>query len=325
MRPIKLAFRYDGTSVSAGKVRLLINACIVEDVEFEVPVEYGYLLLRPDTSEAAWRFLKELNEAQLLKFAKTALLREAVDHGFARAWRRLEEFKAEAPNGKPRFYSSPRYMLSGQCEPEWKADEDYVTITDGSSAFKFTLSRGFKVDLPLNVYCNPEGSRRYSLTPQTFKLAAEHISEFFPFIKELCEAEYYITRPRGELCFKKFFEDREEAYKLLREIRRDVARRRRRDEIFDTLRAKDILEFKAGFLVHNPFSWRRSVFYVTRNGEVYVLDYEKVTRLKEVVKRCVEKGRVPERLKPVDDDRTLREIARLVGKIKPELALVISP
>ena len=85
------------------------------------------------------------------------------------------------------------------------------------------------------------------------------------------------------------------------------------------------MEFKAGFLVYNPFSWRRSVFYVTRNGEVYALDYEKVTRLKKVVKRCVEKGKVPERLKPVDDDCTLREISRLVGKIKPELALVISP
>jgi len=196
MRPIDVTFRYDGTSVSAGKVKLLIKACTVENVEFEVPVEYGYLLLRPDKSETAWRFLEELNKAQLLNFAKTALLKEAVDHGFTRAWRRLGEFKAEAPNGEPRFYSSPRYMLSGQCEPEWKADEDYVIITDGSSAVKFTLSRGFKVDLPLNVYCNPEGSRRYSLTPQTFKEAAEHISEFFPFIKELCEADYYIARAR---------------------------------------------------------------------------------------------------------------------------------
>ena len=89
MKPIELAFKYDGASVSAGKVKLLIKACIVEDVEFEVPVEYGYLLLYPDTSETAWRFLEELNKAQLLKFAKTALLKEAFDHGFTRAWRRL--------------------------------------------------------------------------------------------------------------------------------------------------------------------------------------------------------------------------------------------
>jgi len=62
-----------------------------------------------------------------------------------------------------------------------------------------------------------------------------------------------------------------------------------------------------------------------RKERSYMLKYDKPVDVREAVQRGVEKGKPPKKIVPVEEDWALREIARIVGSVKPELALVISP
>jgi len=131
-----------------------------------------------------------------------------------------------------------------------------------------------------------------------------------------------VNDERTRKCFIEFFENRKQAYEMLRLMSGDADRRIRREEIFAKLENEKILEFSGGFFVHG--SWWNT-FFVTKEGEVYILKYDRPVDVREAVQRGVEKGKPPKKIEPVDDEKILREVARIVGSVKPELALVISP
>jgi len=322
VEPFDVTFRYDGEMLTRGKVRLYISKCEVEGIDFKVPTEYAALLLHGETKKEAWRLLEEVSKAPLVDGVRTALLRTACRENLEKAWRMLEAFSRMAPRGKPRFYfdlNSYEDLLI-----DWTADESHVVLTDGESAFRFNLSStriSEASGLPLNVYCRPS-STGFTLTAEYFKAAMENTEDFFEFVKELNRIDGFVSDDRRRRCFVKFFEDRKQAYEMLRLLSGDADRRIRREEIFRTLKKRGILEFSGGFFVYD--SWW-SIYYVTKNGEVYKLKYDKPVDIREAVQRGVEKGRPPRKIEPVDDERTLREVARIVGSVKPELALVISP
>ena len=164
------------------------------------------------------------------------------------------------------------------------------------------------LNLPVNVYCRPS-STIFTLTVDRFKTAVENAEEFFDFIKELKRIYGFVSDKRRMECFIKFFEDRKQAYEMLKALSKDAGRRIRR-------------EFSEGFFVYNEW-W--GAYYVTKNGEVYRFKCTKPVDIREAVQRGVEKGKAPKKIEPVEDERVLREIARAVGSVKPELTLIISP
>ena len=322
VEPFDVTFRYDGETLTKGKVRLYISKCEVEGIDFRVPTEYAALLLYGETKNEAWRLLEEVSKAPFVDGVRTALLRAACRENFEKAWNMLGAFSREAPRGKPRFY----FDLNSYEDLfiNWTADGDHMVLTDGESAFRFNLSSTRISEasrLPLNVYCLPS-STGFTLTAKYFKTAMENVEDFFEFVKELKRIGGFVSDERMRRCFVKFFEDRKLAYEMLRTLNRDADRRIRREEIFRTLKNRRILEFSEGFFVHDGW-W--STFYVTREGDVYRLKYDKPVDVREAVQRGVEKGKPPRKIVPVEEEWVLREVARTVGSVKPELALVISP
>ena len=317
VKPFNAVFRYDGKTLTGGRVRLHVSECEVEGVDFGVPIEYGALLLHEETEKEAWRLLEEVSRSPFMDKVKTALLETACKEGFEKAWSLLEKFNREAPRGKPRFYANLNVF-------DLTADGRFVVLTDGKSAFKFSLSPSQmpeNLNLPVNVYCRPS-STIFTLTVDRFKTAVENAEEFFDFIKELKRIYGFVSDKRRMECFIKFFEDRKQAYEMLKALSKDAGRRIRRDEIYRTLVEKKVLEFSEGFFVYNEW-W--GAYYVTKNGEVYRFKCTKPVDIREAVQRGVEKGKAPKKIEPVEDERVLREIARAVGSVKPELALIISP
>ena len=174
--------------------------------------------------------------------------------------------------------------------------------------------------LPPNVYCMPERTR-LTLDLARFKQVSAEVEQFFVFAKELNEASYY-TRDRTVWeCFKKYFEDKSEAYKLLRKMQRDAEHRRRRDELYERLDREEVLKCNREFIVY----CLNANYYVTEDGSVYELKYRKSSKEKEAIFRLYEKGKTPKSLVEVKDPTELSIVAKAVGKVCPELVPVIAP
>jgi len=299
--PFDVTFRYDGEMLTKGKVRLYISKCKVKGIDFEVPIEYGALLLYEGMKSEAWRFLKEASKSPILDSVRTALLRAACREGFENAWRMLETFNRKAPCGKPRFYSEPYDHTFQSPAAEWRINGAYITLTDGEAAFKFYASSQLESEvlrLPLNVY-RQSTSTGFAMTPKHLKAVIGNEGEFFEFVGELDRTGNYVSEYRKRECYEKFFEDRKKAYEMLKGLNGDANRRIRRDELFRTLKNRRILEFSNGFFVHDGW-W--NTYYVTMNGEVYKLKYDKPVDVREAVQRDVEKGKPPRNIVPVEEE-----------------------
>ena len=82
VEPFDVTFRYDGETLTKGKVRLYISKCEVEGIDFRVPTEYAALLLYRETKNEAWRLLEEVSKAPFMDGVRTALLRTACRENF---------------------------------------------------------------------------------------------------------------------------------------------------------------------------------------------------------------------------------------------------
>jgi len=66
-------------------------------------------------------------------------------------------------------------------------------------------------------------------------------------------------------------------------------------------------------------------FYVSNDGDVHRLCYNKRVELREAVQKAYAKGKLPTKMEEVTDSDTLKRMAEAVGKIRPELTLLILP
>ncbi|MEM2922711.1 MAG: hypothetical protein QXF26_10410 [Candidatus Bathyarchaeia archaeon] len=53
LEPFEATFNYDGRTLARDNVILRASTCEIEDVDFEVPEEYAYLLLHEGTKREA--------------------------------------------------------------------------------------------------------------------------------------------------------------------------------------------------------------------------------------------------------------------------------
>jgi len=313
---ITVPFDFDGETISRGNVKFSVDNCDVEGVAFYVPAQYGLLLLKEQTKAEAEKLLKELSATSINSDVQKDLLKEACEKGFKLVWLKLQRFKQRIPNGEPKFYAELSYDKT--------VDKSRIALLTAEKALLFykaddldaTLSQ-----LPLNVYDCPKEYTRYDMDLARYRSLIGREKEFIKFVEELSRYSDYIRSNAGDVCFNRFFENTCEAYELLKQIRDKASCRESRDKLFRTLKDKKFLEFSEGLFVRDYWS----TYYVSKNGEVYKLCYSKKVDEREAIFRAYEKGKVPTKLEEVQEENVLREIAGVVGKVRPELAFVILP
>ncbi|MDR0460825.1 MAG: hypothetical protein LBH62_05260 [Nitrososphaerota archaeon] len=175
--------------------------------------------------------------------------------------------------------------------------------------------------LPNNVYRSCITYTGLSLTLERCRIVLGHEKEFFAFIEELIRYTNYVRGDTCSVCYRTFFEDTQQAYQLLKAIGGKVGGRKCRDQLFQTLERKGYLELSSGLFVRSGWS----TFYVSNDGDVQRLCYSKKVEMREAVLKAHDKGKLPTKLENVTDNLTLKRIAEIVGKNRPELTLLILP
>lgn len=307
---LTLTLEFDGERFRCGKVSFRpFEGAKVEGVSFDVPIEFAVFML--SVGEEAERFLKEVAAAPLFIGVKKDLLREAARNGVDQARSKLQRYLRDAPCGKPRFYR----------------DCYDVCLIDGTTCIIFDAEEDLRAvikNLPENVY-HLENIHRAPLkmSLEMFKRASSEIDDFFGFMKKIMLVSKYVSRKNIVGCLNAWFKNRDEANRLLKKIERDTEHRRRRDDVYMKLIEEKVLRCKGGFLV--SIEGHSGVFYVTEDGGVYEIQHKGFTDLKETVLRVVEKGVAPKCLREVSSRSHLISIAKTLGKVHPQLAVVIVP
>lgn len=307
---------FDGTTIRVGDVKLDIAHCAFKEVDFSFSPQYGLLLLNEATRVKAQRLLCELAELPLVDDAKKHLIRQAYEKGFEMAQFELEQYRQFVPIEEPKFYAERGYGK--------ELDMRVVSLVSNKKALRFYSSsdmRAIVPHLPLNVYHFGTTYAGFGLTVERYRWLLGREKDFFVFVEELCRYLGYVRGDACSVCFNKYFEDPKQAYELLVAIRCRVSGRECRDKLFATLEQKSFLEFSLGLFV--LVGW--SVFFVSNNGEVQRLCYSKRVEMREAILKAYDKGKLPTKIEEVKDCDTLRRVAEVVGKLRPELTLLILP
>jgi len=279
----------------------------VKNIEFSsltVPAGLAFLVLSGD--EGASRFLRGVVEAPILDRFKEQLFKKYMRDP-AKAWKLLEEYIKNKPNG-PAFYMSETSTLD---------------LTDGRFCFRFWYPT--KVNLPLNVYCEltwPE--KTFDMSLERLAYAQSRIEDFFEFMKRLYNV---YKRKSGLYCdvnamFKQYFEDPAVAWRMM-DIAENLAKMlEEMDACLQTLQTNSVIKCGSDYFV-----WCNDIFYVTGDGGVFKVSGVLGVNAKEVLYNAVKKGIKPDKSMLAEERRpeVLRRIAQIIGKVDPTLTVVILP
>jgi len=313
---ITVPFDFDGETLSQGNVKFRVDSCDVKGVDFFVPSQYGLLLLKEESKDEAERLLKELSTTSISDNIQKDLLKEACEKGFRLVWFKLQEYKRHIPDAEPKFYAELNYDRTVDKARIALVCADKEVLFYKSDELDATLAQ-----LPLNVYECPKRYTGYTINLARYGWLKGHEREFIEFVEELTRYSEYIRGDAGDICFERFFENPAEAYELLKQIKDKASSRESRDKLFHDLENKKFLEFSEGLFVRDYWS----TYYVSNSGEVYKLNYGKKVDEREAIYRAHEKSKVPTKLEEVQEEKALKDIAEVVGKVRPELALIILP
>jgi len=315
--PVELPFKFDGKKLENEGIKLYVDRCEVEGVNFPVPKQHALLLLNEEIKAEAWKFLKEVSKAPLIEDAKTGLLEKCYAEGSEPAREMLQRFLQHAPRGRPRLYAKADATF------EWRTDTHRIVMTDGEAGFEFYTYYDLNAEqlgLPINVYCEPTYTT-FSLGMDHYRKIIGHEEEFFNFIKNLHKARGHILKSTLEKCYSLYFQDKAEAFTMLKEITARAAYRERRDALFSKLKRDGFLQVQGGLFIWS--GWH--TYYVSEDGGVFRFKSSDGADTREAVLKAYEKVKKPTKLIEVEDGEELKSIARMVGRAKPELVVVILP
>ena len=313
---ITVPFEFDGETISSGNVKFSVDSCDFPGISFYIPSQYALLLLKEETKAEAEKLIQEISKASLVSHVQKRLLKQACEKGFKPVWLELQELKRRYPTNEPKFYADVSY--------DGSIDQGRIVLLTPEKAMIFYARNNLDVvslNLPLNLYTCPQTHTGFDLDPEKCRLLKGHEKELMGLVEELKQCSNYIRGNQIDVCFEKFFVNSDEAFELLKDIQTKVGNKESRDQLFNTLTSKKFLEFSEGLFVHDYWS----TYYVSKNGEVHKLCYGKKVDMREAVLRAYEKGKIPTKLEEVKEERVLREIAEIVGKARPDIALVILP
>lgn len=307
---------FDGEKLVTGDVKLFVERCKVEGVAFSFSPQYGLLLLKNETKTEAQKLLKAFTEVPLLSDnAQNDLIHQVCTNGFKWAWLEFERYKQSVPTkGEPKFYAESGYGKS--------VNERIISLVSAEKALRFYASEDMSPvvkQLPLNVYKSSMVHTSFSLTLERYRGVLGREKDFFAFVEELYRYVGYLRGDTCNECYRRYFEDTAGAYELLKIIRSKVSGRERRDQLFQTLERDKVLEFSEGLFTY--VGW--SAFFVSNNGDVQRLCYKKQVDAREAILRAYVKGKLPTKLEEEKEPNTLKRIAEIVGKVRPELTLLI--
>ena len=313
---ITVPFDFDGETISSGNVKFSVSSCDFLGISFYIPSQYALLLLKEETKAEAEKLIQEIQAASITGDVQKKLLEQACERGFKPVWLKLQELKRQFPTNEPKFYAEVSY--------DGTIDKNRIVLLTSEKAMIFYARDNLDVvslNLPLNVYTCTSIHTGFDLTPEKLRILEGHEKELMDLVDELKQYDNYLRGNQIDACFEKFFVNRDEAFELLREIKAKVGNKENRDRLFSTLETAKFLEFSEGLFIHDYWT----TYYVSKNGEVHKLCYGKKVEMREAVLRAFEKGKLPTKLEEVKEERTLRQIAEIVGKVRPDLAFVILP
>jgi hypothetical protein len=315
MSEVSATFSYNGEQLRRGSITVRVDKVIVR--EETVPKPFLHLLLDEKTSECAWRLYDMVGGIIHREQAREYLFSVACVEGLDAAFELARKIRQNRPLGKPRFYFHHDHTMT--------ADTGRIELTDGEEAFFFSGRLiGLDLDeLPINPYAEAE------YTPYTFSLEGYFkaeccIEEFFEFTKRLMASRRNFRESKIDETFDLFFKDRQNAYKQLRYIEQTFAHGQERSAAYHHLNQEQIVPFSEGYLVCGT-RYPDRYYHITQVGEVYELNYNSTTDTKEAIEKALNHGISPKRTTRVEDRQKLGEIARIIGKLRPDLAVVIAP
>jgi hypothetical protein len=293
-----------------GVFKAAVKDFVLEPSGIQVPAEYMKLLL--EGNGTAWDFVNRVTKSQILKDEMTRLLSMAVEKGFSTAESILRAYIENAPNGRPKLYSA-RTNLQDDCIK-------HVYITDGEfcACLEVSDNKPFTLDYPMNVYTVPEisldiiGSRLHKIE--------ENVEGFFNFAKALSRIPDISVMKTIELV-NKYFENAEAAMKAIKDIERRRSHAAEVHAVCDKIAREEVSAVPGGYIVFDIIG---GFYFVQDNGRVYQICGRNKDRVKENVFKLY-KGKTLEKdlLTDVSDSYRLNSIARKIGKIRPDLAVVI--
>jgi hypothetical protein len=313
MGKVNANFTYDGKRLQKGSVNVEIADVTVR--EEEIPKAFLFMLLDEETSKRAWQLYDMVGGIIHRKIAREYLFTLAYDKGLDAAFELAKKFKQEWPRGKARFYFEPNYLMN--------PDISRVELTDGETAFSFPCLPFEPAELPVNPYAETEYTP-HTLSVETYLKAECCADEFFEFTKRLMASRLSVRETTIEETFNLFFTDRAKAHRQLIEIERKFAYVQERNSACNQLNREAIVPFAAGYLIVGS-SYPQPYYYVTTVGDVFKLNYNNTTDTKKAIEKAINHGVTPKKIVPIRDKESLGEIATIVGKLRPDLTLVIAP
>ncbi len=313
---LTVPFEFDGGTISSGNVKFSVDSCRFPGISFHIPSQYALLLLKEETKAEAEKLIQEISKAALVSDTQERLLKQAYERGFKPVWLELQKLKRLYPTSEPKLYADVSY--------DGTIDKYRIVLLTSEKAMIFCARNNLDVvslNLPLNLYTCPKTYTGFDMDPEKCRLLQRHQKELMDLGEALKQSSNYLRGDQIDVCFEKFFVNRDEAFGLLKDIQAKVGNKESRDQLFNTLTTKKFLEFSEGLFVH--YYW--STYYVSKNGEVHKLCYSKKVEMREAVLRACEKGKIPTRLEEVKEEHVLREVAEIVGKVRPDIAFVILP
>ncbi|MGD6805830.1 MAG: hypothetical protein ACQCN4_02600 [Candidatus Bathyarchaeia archaeon] len=313
---ITVPFEFDGETISSGNVKFSVDCCGFPGISFYIPSQYALLLLKKETKTEAEKLIQEISKASIVSEVQKKLLKQACEKGFKPVWSELQKLNRQFPTSEPQFYADVSY--------DGSINQDRIILLTSEKAMIFYAQNNLDVlrlGLPLNVYTCPSIHTRFHLNPEKCSLLRGHEKELMDLVEELKEYDNYLRGNLVDECYEKFFTNRAEAAEVLNEIRKKVGDKENRDRLFHTLETERFLAFSGGLFIHDYWS----TYYISNDGEVHKLCYSKKVEIREAVLRAYEKGKPPTKLEEVKEESTLRQIAEIAGKIRPDLAFVILP
>lgn len=193
-------------------------------------------------------------------------------------------------DGKAQFYSV--YGADGTAI-------NCLVLSDGRSG-GFCFNTNFNPNayaLPdYNVLPDPAFETELLLTKRMYIKAEEDRDAFFKFVNRLMKMSDYLTIEKGRAVFNRYFEDKAAAHAMLKQLRADVAKMRKKDDALDKLRSRRILHCSTGCFVISPDDL--DVYYVPKGhyGTTFRVCWNWLGDLRSTVNRAVLRGKEPNAL-----------------------------
>lgn len=313
MRSVEADVFPDKCTIKVGKITFEARRAEIHGAPFH---DVGFALLAV-ADERALDLLARLNASGLREVVKNTLMRLAVSSGVEEALKLLEKYLSNRPSGATVFRGIG-----------WSRNRLNVGDGDRFVEVRTCLPETLLESLPENVYVSPVHVSSFPyIDDEMFKVIMEDPGGFLQFALRVCRVEESrVVQPSRitEACLE-YFRDRRRAEEILKKLEEELHLVEVGESLLVEVTMRSLIEVANGYLVRQ--SPIHNTYFVDGYGNIYLLSRRNEVRTKRAVGFLAVKGRVPpgSPKNRVTSKSELMAIARLVGKKRPDLAVMIAP